>query len=694
MPPTMAEPMEKVLHQEASDADLMAQVRAGDREAFADLVDRHKDAVVNYLTRLTGNRDRAEDLGQETFLRLYRSAAGYVEQGYLRAYLFRIATNLVRSEERRERRQRLLLPLLGGDPDRSEPLAALRPAAPGAAARARGRRGPPAAALPGAAGAARDRRLVVRRRRRRARLPRGHHQVAHPPWTPVAEAAARVVLVLEVFRHGRGKIDPSPARAAARDGVGGFTARVLRRLDEPAPPAASRSRRPACGCLAALASLMVATATVAALGISVGVSVGVLQRERPPVPLAAGLAPAMPLAAAHPRRAGRRPAPAAAILPASPMDRHLRRGMSSAPPSCGRRARRPRRRGPAGRPASPGRQRRRSACAQAHLLLRELQLERGRLERELRSLRRPGSGAPPTVLYLGGDENYDLVLSTGRTAPRDRRRRARRRRELQLPLSGIEAGDRRSVRGGRSRAMHHPFHPARPILALAALLLACGAAVSLPAAAQLAADPPADRHADKSKLICIGEDGEEKVIEGTGTLAKRGYLGVELSELTPELRAHFGAPQSAGVMVARVTPGSPADKAGLQLGDIITSLAGKPVDSSWDVRSRVRPLGEGAVVALEVWRDGRSQAMTATVAQKERREIDLSPFLMKGGDAERIMTFRRLPGPAAEGDTLDGAVATRMRLQPRVSQREELLEKKLKALEKRIHELESRLPKQ
>jgi RNA polymerase sigma-70 factor (ECF subfamily) len=123
MPPRMAEPMGSALQQESSDAELMARVRSGEREAFADLVDRHKDAVVNYLTRLVGSRDRAEDLGQETFLRLFRSAGGYVEQGYLRAYLFRIATNLVRSEERRERRQRLLLPLLGGEPDRSEPAA-------------------------------------------------------------------------------------------------------------------------------------------------------------------------------------------------------------------------------------------------------------------------------------------------------------------------------------------------------------------------------------------------------------------------------------------------------------------------------------------------------------------------------------------------------------------------------------------
>lgn len=98
--------------EQPSDAELMARVREGDREAFADLVDRHKDAVVSYLTRLTGDRDRAEDLGQETFLRLFRSAGDYTEQGYLRAYLYRIATNLVRSEERRERRLRLLTPFL------------------------------------------------------------------------------------------------------------------------------------------------------------------------------------------------------------------------------------------------------------------------------------------------------------------------------------------------------------------------------------------------------------------------------------------------------------------------------------------------------------------------------------------------------------------------------------------------------
>jgi RNA polymerase sigma-70 factor (ECF subfamily) len=116
----MSEPM---VLDSTDDAELMARVREGDQAAFMDLVDRHKDAVVSYLARLTADRDRAEDLGQETFLRLFRSAPDYTEQGYLRAYLFRIATNLVRSEERRAKRQRLLMPFLPR-PEPAEPAAA------------------------------------------------------------------------------------------------------------------------------------------------------------------------------------------------------------------------------------------------------------------------------------------------------------------------------------------------------------------------------------------------------------------------------------------------------------------------------------------------------------------------------------------------------------------------------------------
>lgn len=95
-----------------SDAELMAATREGDRDAFALLVERHKDPLVGYLVRLTGCRQRAEDLAQDAFLALYQHAARYVEQGRLQGLLYRIATNRLRSQERRARRWRLLEPVL------------------------------------------------------------------------------------------------------------------------------------------------------------------------------------------------------------------------------------------------------------------------------------------------------------------------------------------------------------------------------------------------------------------------------------------------------------------------------------------------------------------------------------------------------------------------------------------------------
>lgn len=106
-----------------TDGALFQLARNGDRVAFGELVDRHKDSLVNYLTRAAGSRDRAEDLAQDAFLRLYERGQGYVEQGKLRAYLFRIATNLLRSQCRRERRWEILRtvfpPVNGYRPDRS-----------------------------------------------------------------------------------------------------------------------------------------------------------------------------------------------------------------------------------------------------------------------------------------------------------------------------------------------------------------------------------------------------------------------------------------------------------------------------------------------------------------------------------------------------------------------------------------------
>jgi RNA polymerase sigma-70 factor (ECF subfamily) len=104
-----------------ADDALMQRVREGDDDAFGEIADRYKDSLVNYLTHLVRSRDRAEEVAQDAFVRLYRNADKYREQERLGPYLFRIATNLVVTEARREKRWNLLLPRLNASTRHSEP---------------------------------------------------------------------------------------------------------------------------------------------------------------------------------------------------------------------------------------------------------------------------------------------------------------------------------------------------------------------------------------------------------------------------------------------------------------------------------------------------------------------------------------------------------------------------------------------
>ena len=82
-----------------ADFELVARMQGGDRAAFATLVNRHKHKLVNYLTGLMRDRDRSEELAQDVFLKLYQHRGRYQERGQFLPYLYRIATNLARSEE-------------------------------------------------------------------------------------------------------------------------------------------------------------------------------------------------------------------------------------------------------------------------------------------------------------------------------------------------------------------------------------------------------------------------------------------------------------------------------------------------------------------------------------------------------------------------------------------------------------------
>jgi len=135
--------------------------------------------------------------------------------------------------------------------------------------------------------------------------------------------------------------------------------------------------------------------------------------------------------------------------------------------------------------------------------------------------------------------------------------------------------------------------------------------------------------------------------------AERGYLGVQLTDLTPELRTHFAAGEDAGVLVAQVVADSPAERAGLRVGDVLTHLDGEPIVSSFDVTARVGGRDAGDVVRLDVVRDRRLEILSATLEKRERAQIAAGALLRRLGE-EGGGAFSYEFDPGALHETMEG----------------------------------------
>src|SRR5690349_2693803 len=101
------------------DVRLMLRTKEGDDSAFEELVVNYQDRLVHIFNLLVGNQETAEDLAQETFLRIYRSRHGYVPAAKFSTWLFEIANNLA-SNSRRSKGRRKEVDINTGE-DRSAP---------------------------------------------------------------------------------------------------------------------------------------------------------------------------------------------------------------------------------------------------------------------------------------------------------------------------------------------------------------------------------------------------------------------------------------------------------------------------------------------------------------------------------------------------------------------------------------------
>jgi len=171
-------------------------------------------------------------------------------------------------------------------------------------------------------------------------------------------------------------------------------------------------------------------------------------------------------------------------------------------------------------------------------------------------------------------------------------------------------------------------------------------------------------------------------LKSTGKVA-HGRLGVGIQGMDQTLAQSFGLKDSAGALVGTVEKDSPADKAGFKAGDVIRSIDGVAMSDSTDVTSRIGNAAPGTKLAIEVWREGKPLALTATVGTLDdgkvaKAEADGGETRGKLGVAVRPLTpeerkasgkaglvVEKAGGPAAKagvqpGDLIVGVGAARV----------------------------------
>jgi Do/DeqQ family serine protease len=111
---------------------------------------------------------------------------------------------------------------------------------------------------------------------------------------------------------------------------------------------------------------------------------------------------------------------------------------------------------------------------------------------------------------------------------------------------------------------------------------------------------------------------------------KRGVLGVNIYNVTPDIAKEFGLSESSGALVAGVAPGSAADRAGVKTGDIITSINGVAMRDAGELRNTIGMLRVGDKVDIGLLRDGKAHKVTALIAERSDLETANAVDINKG----------------------------------------------------------------
>src|SRR2546423_13166872 len=138
--------------------------------------------------------------------------------------------------------------------------------------------------------------------------------------------------------------------------------------------------------------------------------------------------------------------------------------------------------------------------------------------------------------------------------------------------------------------------------------------------------------------ILIGDDGS-------------GWLGVETHEVTADKAKELKLSAERGVVLGRIVPDSPAAKAGLKENDVVTEINGQRVEGAAQFRRMIHEIPAGRSIQLTVWRDGRTQTISATLGKSEERDHAMKKMMAPtpGTFAFRMPEIPEIPSMEWDG---------------------------------------------
>ncbi len=138
----------------------------------------------------------------------------------------------------------------------------------------------------------------------------------------------------------------------------------------------------------------------------------------------------------------------------------------------------------------------------------------------------------------------------------------------------------------------------------------------------------------------------------------RGWLGVQVQPVTAAIADSLGLKKAAGALVDQPEPNSPAAKAGVKAGDVITEVNGAPIKDARALAQQIARSAPGSSAKVTILRDGKTQTIALTLATmpKEQQEANAQPQQKQEPNAERHLGMSLAPAQDVEGSGKEGVV--------------------------------------